>query len=58
MKVGVQEMRKHLAWYVRGLPMARSLRERVNRATTEAELLGLLYEAKENSLAAQAASET
>jgi nifR3 family TIM-barrel protein len=58
MKVGVREMRKHLAWYVRGLPMARSLRERVNRATTEAELLGLLYEAKENSLAAQAASET
>jgi nifR3 family TIM-barrel protein len=54
-KVGVREMRKHLAWYLKGLPTARSLRERVNRATTEAGLLDLLEEAREASRAAQTA---
>jgi nifR3 family TIM-barrel protein len=44
-KVGVQEMRKHISWYLRGMPMARTLRERANHAPTEAELLALLAEA-------------
>ncbi len=48
-KVGVREMRKHIAWYLKAMPMARSLRERANRATTEAELLSLLCEARGNA---------
>lgn len=36
--IGVQEMRKHIAWYLRGLPGARARREEANRATTEAQL--------------------
>lgn len=44
-RVGVRQMRKHLAWYLKGLPMARALREKVNRATTEQELLDILEEA-------------
>jgi len=46
-KVGVLEMRKHLAWYLRGMPMARLLRERANRATSEEDLLRLLSEARD-----------
>jgi nifR3 family TIM-barrel protein len=46
-KVGVREMRKHLAWYLRGMPMARAFREQANRATTEAGLLNLLSEARD-----------
>jgi tRNA-dihydrouridine synthase B len=44
-KVGVREMRKHIGWYLRGMPMARALRERANRATTQADLLSILTEA-------------
>ncbi|MFB3880566.1 MAG: tRNA dihydrouridine synthase DusB [Armatimonadota bacterium] len=44
-KVGVCEMRKHLAWYLKAIPMARLLRERANRATTQVELLSTLTEA-------------
>jgi tRNA-dihydrouridine synthase B len=40
--VGVQEMRKHIAWYLRGLPGARALREETNRAATEAQLRAVL----------------
>ena len=40
--IGVQEMRKHLAWYLRGLPGARARREQINRATTEGELMAIL----------------
>jgi len=52
-KVGVREMRKHIAWYLRGMPMARVLRERANRATSEAELLSLLSEARDAASAVQ-----
>lgn len=31
---GIREMRKHLAWYCRGLPRAARLRDEINRATT------------------------
>ena len=44
-RVGVREMRKHLAWYLKGMPMARALREKANQATTEQELLDILEEA-------------
>jgi nifR3 family TIM-barrel protein len=45
--VGVREMRKHFAWYLRGMPHASALRDRANRATTEARLLAVLEEARE-----------
>jgi len=44
--VGVREMRKHFAWYLRGMPHASALRDRANRATTEAGLLAVLDEAR------------
>jgi len=49
---GVQEMRKHFAWYLKGMPGARGLRERANRARTESELLSVLAQARAESMAA------
>ena len=47
--LGVRVMRKHVAWYLRGMPNAASLRERANRAKTEAELLAILREAEQET---------
>jgi nifR3 family TIM-barrel protein len=51
-KVGAREMRKHLAWYLRGFRMARALREKTNRARTRAEMMSVLDESEELALAA------
>jgi nifR3 family TIM-barrel protein len=48
-KLGVLQMRKHIAWYLRGVPGARALRERVNRAKTEADLMDVLEAAGDSS---------
>jgi nifR3 family TIM-barrel protein len=40
----VARMRKHVGWYVIGMPGARHVRERVNHVTTSAELDSLLVE--------------
>jgi nifR3 family TIM-barrel protein len=40
--IGVQEMRKHLSWYVKGLPGAAALRVKINAAKTEEEMRELL----------------
>ena len=37
-----REMRKHVAWYVRGLPRSASLREQVNRARSAEEMAAQL----------------
>lgn len=37
-KLGVQESRKHIAWYVKGLPDTQRLRQNVNQALTEQTL--------------------
>jgi tRNA-dihydrouridine synthase B len=37
-----REMRKHVAWYIKGLPHSARVREQVNRARTASELAGLL----------------
>jgi tRNA-dihydrouridine synthase B len=37
-KLGVPETRKHVAWYVRGLPETQTLRASVNKATSAAEV--------------------
>lgn len=39
---GVKEMRKHLAWYLKGFPGAARARQRINEATDQAELRALL----------------
>jgi tRNA-dihydrouridine synthase B len=44
--VGAREMRKHIAWYLKGMPNAAALRDRANRARTEAELRATLEEAR------------
>jgi nifR3 family TIM-barrel protein len=53
-KWGVREMRKHVSWYLKGMPMARSLREKANHATAEAHLFAILGEAREAALSAAA----
>ncbi|HHU82885.1 MAG TPA: tRNA dihydrouridine synthase DusB [Firmicutes bacterium] len=41
---GVREMRKHLAWYIKGFPGAARVREHLYRAGTEKEILAILDE--------------
>ncbi len=40
--VAVREMRKQLAWYIKGRPGAAQIRTRLNQATTQQELLQIL----------------
>lgn len=42
--IGVKEMRKHVAWYTTGYPLATKLRKRVNEANTYEDLEQLLNE--------------
>ena len=46
--VGIREMRKHIAWYVKGLKEATKLRILVNKIETKQELEGTLKEYFEN----------
>lgn len=41
-KIAVQEMRKHAAWYLKGLRGAAPIREKINYTTTRIELVDLL----------------
>jgi tRNA-dihydrouridine synthase len=54
-KRAVLEMRKHIAWYLKGMPMARALRDRANRATTPDQLKQVLAAARQAARVAQAA---
>lgn len=40
--IGIREMRKHMAWYMKGLPGAAELRGKLNHAENRAELEALL----------------
>lgn len=40
--VGIREMRKHVAWYTKGIPNAARLRERINQVESYEELENLL----------------
>lgn len=42
--IGIKEMRKHVAWYTNGYPMATKLRQKVNEVNTYDELDKLLKE--------------
>lgn len=46
--VGIREMRKHMAWYMKGLPGAAELRGKLNYAETMAEMETLLNEYLKN----------
>jgi tRNA-dihydrouridine synthase len=41
---GVRDLRKHMAWYLRGFPVGSSLRQRLGLVSGLAELAGLLDE--------------
>ncbi|MGI5921425.1 MAG: tRNA dihydrouridine synthase DusB [Syntrophomonadaceae bacterium] len=41
-KVAVREMRKHLSWYIKGMPGAARLREEINRAVTREEMVDII----------------
>ena len=43
--IGIREMRKHAAWYTRGLPGSAQLREQFNRADTRDAFVEILHEA-------------
>lgn len=43
--VGVREARKHVAWYIKGLPGSASMRNRVNLAESTQEMMALIDEA-------------
>lgn len=43
--VGIREARKHVAWYIKGLPGSASMRNRVNMAESLEEMLLLIDEA-------------
>ena len=43
--IGIREMRKHAAWYTRGLKGSAELRERFNRAALRTEFAEILHEA-------------
>jgi len=49
--VGVREMRKHMAWYLKGMPNAAASRERANRAKSRLELQATLDEARRGLVA-------
>ena len=40
--IGVLEMRKHLSWYIKGIPAAAKMRTQINKAATYTELEKLL----------------
>ncbi len=46
--IGIREMRKHMAWYMKGLPGAAELRGKLNYAETMAEMEALLRGYLEN----------
>ena len=43
--IGIREMRKHAAWYTRGLKGSAELRERFNRAVSKDEFVNILRDA-------------
>lgn len=45
-KRGVLEMRKHVAWYVQGMPGAAKIRVKANECATEEEMLELLAQTR------------
>ena len=51
-RVGVRTMRKHLAWYLKGMRNAAALRARINECRREGELREVLEQARPGTMAA------
>lgn len=47
-RIAVQQMRKHLGWYIRGIPQAAAWRDRLNRLNTLDEIEELLAQITEH----------
>lgn len=41
--IAVREMRKHISWYIKGLPLATQIRNQINMLGSKEEVLELLY---------------
>ncbi len=41
--IAVREMRKHISWYIKGLPLATQIRNQINMLESKDEVLELLY---------------
>lgn len=41
--IAVREMRKHISWYIKGLPLATQIRNQINILESKEEVLGLLH---------------
>ncbi len=48
-RIGIMELRKHMAHYVRSLPNASKIREKINQITTKEELITYLRECFESN---------
>lgn len=46
--IAVKEMRKHIAWYIKGIKFSAEIRNKINLISEKAELKKLLYEYLEN----------
>jgi tRNA-dihydrouridine synthase len=42
-RIAAKEMRKHVAWYIKGLPHSARVREQVNRTRSAAEMVELMH---------------
>jgi len=42
--IAIKEMRKHIGWYVKSMPEASKIRERVNKIEEKEELIDCLIE--------------
>lgn len=41
-KIAIPRMRKHVAWYIKGMPNSTKIKEKINRLTTESGIISLL----------------
>lgn len=48
--IGLREMRKHAAWYTKGLPDSAQFRQRINQAESKSEFLHLIDALEQGSL--------
>ena len=50
--IGLREMRKHAAWYTKGLPSSAQFRMKINQAESKSEFLRLIDALEQGTLEA------
>ena len=55
-RVAIMEMRKHAAWYLKGLDGTGKVRKLINEATTKEDMANLLYDFADQAEASMAMS--